>query len=362
MSGLGRVVVTGAGGFIGGRVVEVLHALGVAEVRGVVRRWSTAARIGRLPVEIVQADLTDGAQAAAALSGADAVVHCAVGDRRATVEGTRCVLTAALEGGVRQVVHLSTIDVYGTATGEVTEDAPLVHTGAAYGDSKIEAEEACRSFQARGLPTTILRPTIVYGPFSGLWTLEFAERLQAGSWMLGQEDSAGTCNLVYVDDVVGAVLQALRHPGRGEAFNVNGPNRMTWFEYFRALNDAMGLPPLAAAPRARVHILAAAMMPVRRTAKWLLRRFPGLVMGVYQRSALAKRLMRGAESAIRQTPTPGEFRLYGRVVSFPTGKAARMLGYQPAFPSADGIDLSVRWLAHHGFLRHATASAAAPGG
>lgn len=362
MTSFGRVAVTGAGGFIGGRVVEVLHGLGLAEVRGVVRRWSTAARIGRLPVEIVQADLTDEAQAAQALAGADLVVHCAVGDRRATVEGTRGVLAAARGVGVRHVVHLSTIDVYGASVGEVDEQAPLVRTGAEYGDSKIEAEEICRGVHERGLPVTILRPTIVYGPFSGLWTIEFADRLQAGTWMLGAEDAGGTCNLVYVDDVVGAVLAALRHPeAAGEAFNVNGPDAVTWFAYFQALNDAMGLPPLVAAPRARAHLAAAAMMPVRRTAKWVLRRFPGLVMGLYQRSSLAKRLMRGAESAIRQTPTAGEFRLYSRIAHFPTGKAQRLLGWHPGFPAADGIGLSVRWLAHHGFLRSGVAEAGARG-
>jgi nucleoside-diphosphate-sugar epimerase len=103
------------------------------------------------------------------------------------------------------------------------------------------------------------------------------------------------------------------------------------------------------------------MLPVRKTAKWVLRRFPGLVMGAYQRSALAKRLMRSAESAIRQAPTPGEFRLYGRTVDFPTAKAERLLYYRPAFTAAEGIDLSVRWLAHHGFLGRAAGRAVSRG-
>ena len=54
----GRVLVTGAGGFIGGRIVEVLHELNPGSVRAGVRRWSSAARIGRLPVEILQCDIS----------------------------------------------------------------------------------------------------------------------------------------------------------------------------------------------------------------------------------------------------------------------------------------------------------------
>lgn len=351
------ILVTGAGGFIGGRVVEILHASGAGPVRAAVRRWASAAQIGRLPVDIVQCDVLDPASIAAAAMGVRAIVHCAVGNRAVTVEGTRNVLSAARAAGVERVVHLSTIDVYGKATGVVTESQSLRMTGAAYGDSKIEAESVCREFQAAGLPVTILRPTIVYGPGSGSWTIEFAERLQAGSWMLPETDTSGTCSLVYVDDVVGAVLRALqRAEPISDTFNINGPDSVTWFRYFQALNDAMGLPPLVPASRTRSHLVAAVMSPVRKSAKWALRRFPGLIMGMYQRSALAKRIMKGAEGAIRQSPTAGEFQLYSLVAQYPTEKASRLLGYQPAFGMEEGVALSVEWLAQHGYVRRRAGS------
>jgi nucleoside-diphosphate-sugar epimerase len=353
----GPVLVTGAGGFIGGRVVEMLHALGVPGVRAGVRRWSTAAQVGRLPVELVACDVLDPATLQAAMAGVWAVVHCAVGDRRTTVEGTRNVLAAARAAGVSRVVHLSTIDVYGTATGRIDESAPLTPTGAEYGDSKIEAERLCAEARAAGLPVTILRPTIVYGPHSALWTVEFAERLQAGPWLLPEAETSGTCNLVYVDDLVGAVVCALRRPEPvNDAFNINGPDRPTWLAYFKALNDAMGLPPLAPASRGTSHVVANVMAPVRRTAKWVLRRYPGLVMGLYQRSPLAKRLMKQAESAIRKSPTAGEFRLYSRVVDFPTDHAAHGLGYRPLVTQAEGVALSVAWLEAHGYIRRQSAA------
>lgn len=344
------ILVTGAGGFIGGRIVEILHASGRGPVRAGVRRWSTAAQIGRLPVQIVACDVEDPASLAAAIQGVRAIVHCAVGSPEVNVVGTRNVLEAARVAGVPRIVHLSTIDVYGRADGTYTEDVPPKREGAAYGDSKIAAEEAVEEYRARGSQIAVLRPTIVYGPGSASWTVEFAERLLAGTWLLSEEDTSGLCNLVYVDDVAGAVLRALETPEPcNETFNVNGPEVIAWAEYFRRLNAALGMPTLPKVSRGKSHLAASAMAPVRMTAKWVLKRAPGLVMGVYQRSALARRLMKGAESVIKQTPTANEFHLYTISARFPTDKAAQLIGWRPAIGVDDGIALSVAWLKHLGF-------------
>jgi nucleoside-diphosphate-sugar epimerase len=344
----GPIVVTGAGGFIGGRVVEVLHALQPGRVRALVRRWASAARIGRMPVDIRLCDVTDPTAVRDALRGATAVVHCAVGDRRATVEGTRTVLAAAREEGLARVVHVSTIDVYGHVEGEITEHQPMVRTGAPYGDSKIEAEQACAEYAGLGLPIAILRPTIVYGPFSGSWTIEFAERLLARRWLLPREDCLGLCNLVYVDDLVRAILLSIDSPKAvGDAFNINGPDVPTWWEYFELLAAELGLPPLASPSRKRAVLSGLTMAPVRRTAKFVLRSFPGIVRALHQRSRVAKALMRALESRVRETPTMNEFQLYSRKAHFSAGKAREDLGFRPMVGAKEGVTLSVAWLRHH---------------
>jgi nucleoside-diphosphate-sugar epimerase len=346
------VFVSGAGGFIGGRIVEVLHELGYGEVRAGLRRWSSGARVGRFPVKLVKCDIRNAAEVAEALRGVTHVVHCAVGDRETTVEGTRTLLEGALAAGVQRVVHISTIDVYGTPSeGVIDESHATEPTGRAYGDMKLEAEQVVRDLARRGLPVTILRPTLVHGPFSATWTISYAQRLQARPWLIPEADAVGTCNLVYVDDLVGAVIAALEADTEpGEAFNINGPERPTWNQYFNALNEGMGLPRLVPESRGRARLAARAMLPVRMAAKTALKRFGPQVMGLYQRFELARKIMKTAEAKIKTTPVPGEFAVYSRRVSYSTEKAERLLGWQPRFPLATSIPLTAGWLERNGFV------------
>jgi nucleoside-diphosphate-sugar epimerase len=346
-----RILITGAGGFIGGRVVEVLYGLGCARLRAGVRRWASAARIGRLPVEIVRCDLGDPHQVDAAFDGVTAVVHCAMDIGPEAGAQMHDFLETARRHGVTRVVHLSTTEVYGDVGGDVDEGHPVGLGQSDYARSKIAVEQVCAEHSARGLPLVILRPTIVYGPFSENWTVEFAQRLLSGPWSLPDEACRGTCNLLYVDDLVAAILLALKtEQAVAETFNVNGCERVTWNQYFHALAEALGVgrltPQRALAARARARL----MHPVRVAAKFLLRHHQDRIMALYQRYPLARRLMRRAESAIRKAPTTAEFRLYSRAAFYVTEKARRILGYHPKCTMANGITSSVAWLRHEGYL------------
>jgi nucleoside-diphosphate-sugar epimerase len=351
MSSQRTVLVTGAGGFIGGRVVEVLHQLGADHVRAGLRTWGSGARVGRLPVELVQVDIRDDDQLRRALADVTHVVNLAVGEPSTTVDGTRKLLTAAHASGVQRVVHISTVDVYGQPEGAVDESRPLTITGRPYGDSKIEAERACQELAAKGLPVTILRPTLVHGPFSATWTVPYAQRLLKRPWLIPEAASQGICNLLYVDDLVSAVLAALSaETAPGEAFNVNGPERPTWHEYFTGLNDALGLPPLVEASPSGARVRSAAVQPLRKSAKFLISHFEPQIMRVAQRSLLARDAMLRAERLVRTTPSPAEFAVYQRQTSFSTSKAQETLGYRPRFPMATALPLTAAWLRHHGYV------------
>jgi nucleoside-diphosphate-sugar epimerase len=233
----------------------------------------------------------------------------------------------------------------------VDEATPVKRMGVEYADAKIRAEEACWTYLERGLPVSILRPTIVYGPFSDSWTIEFARRLQVRPWPFPREVCQGTCNLLYVDDLVTAIRLALTESAAvGEAFNINGTERPTWHEYFSAMNAAMGLPPIEASASTSSWISAWAVKPVRRLARFGFQHFGDEIAALAERPGWIGRALRTAETRIRKAPTTGEFELYSRRVSFPIEKARRMLAYEPAVSMERGIELSVDWLKRHGYI------------
>lgn len=166
-----RILVTGATGFIGRNLVDDLLRQGYS-VSALCRDPAKAARVLPAAVTAVHGDIGDLASlSAAAEIPFDAIVHCAarVADNdwpalyRANVCGTHNICSLAKRLRVRRLVYLSSVAVVsGNHQVPLTEDLPFSATNL-YGRSKIEAEKIVLEYRALGVPTAIIRPSMVYG-------------------------------------------------------------------------------------------------------------------------------------------------------------------------------------------------------
>jgi predicted dehydrogenase/nucleoside-diphosphate-sugar epimerase len=351
----GKVLITGASGFIGGRIAEMGFLTEEFDVLAGIRQWSSAARLGRFPMSIISFDLLNQADVEKALNGVTMIVHCAKGGEGATVSGTRNLLEAAHRKGIERFVHLSTADVYGDAIGKVIEENPLRYTGTEYNQTKIDAEKACWEYREKGLPVVILRPSIVYGPFSKNWSVRFAHMLLQRKWGIYEGRGDGICNLIYVDDLVRIIFEALRNDKAvGEAFNVCTPVTMTWNEYFERFNKAMGLPPLPNITRGHSGLQLAVTEPVRKVGGFVRDHCMGPVKKVAETFEFAKKLMKQTEQALKTTPSREELSLFGRQAMYPGDKARETIGFVPEVSLDEGLSRTVEWLKTQGFFGPAT--------
>jgi ornithine--oxo-acid transaminase len=324
-------LVTGATGFIGGHLVERLVADG-KQVRCLVRAGSDTTRLEELGVELAPGALEDAASLQRAVEGCDYVVHCGamVSDwgtveeiERTNVTGTRNLVEAAAAASVHRLVHVSTTDVYGyPGVAGVQESATPNGFRNWYAQTKLDGErEVLRGGEQLGLETVVLRPATVWGPRSVAVVGEIGGAIKGG-YMLLVDHGRANAGLVYIDNLIDAIVLALEHgAAAGEAFNVTDGLDVTWREFTDGLADGLG------ARRAR------------------------LSMPYLLASPLGSALEQGYRAVRRATHlrTPAllsrqAVQIMGIDQDFSNHKAREVLGWEPRVDYTEGMQTTVAWL------------------
>jgi dihydroflavonol-4-reductase len=267
-----KFVVTGASGHLGANVVRALVSAG-EEVRAVDIRPGSA--LEGIAAEFVQGDVLDLATLKNAFAGAEFVLHLAAkisiaGDpdgsvRRVNVDGARNVAEAALEAGVRRMVHCSSLHAYdvGATRGPVRENGLRAFHPAlpAYDRSKAEGEDELRRVIDRGLDAVILNPSGMFGPID-------PEPSRMGRVLLAMFRGrlpitvTGAFDWVDVRDVAAALISAVERGRTGENYLIGG-HRASVAELGRLAAEAGGhRPPRMQVPLAPVRLAAEAAVRI----------------------------------------------------------------------------------------------------
>ena len=234
------VVVTGATGFVGARLIPALLANG-ARVTALLRSRHSARMLEQMGADVVIGALDDPGVTGAALRGQDVLFHLAY-DMRAPAGANLAVfnaLMAAVQAAdVGRIVHISSIVVYdGWPQEDLTEKSPLTRPGGTpYRQAKAAMEQ---TLMGGARPAAILQPTLIYGPGSMLWTDRLADWLAAGTVVL--PDPEGLCNAVFVDDLVQAMLRAtVLTDLNQERFVISGANPAAWSDLLNGYAQITG--------------------------------------------------------------------------------------------------------------------------
>ena len=320
-----KVLVTGATGFIGGRLAERLATEEGALVTGTGRNLSKVPFLREAGVQLQSVDLCDEVGMAQVVAGQDVVFHVAAwlgshGQREQAeafnVQATMRLVRLAAAHGVKRFVHTSSIAVYGIPTRPViTEETPFNDQTDLYGRTKAEGERQALALAPQlGLELTVVRPGMVYGPRAMGWSVRMLQLVQKRVPVI-YAGGQGHAYPIYIDNLIDGMILAATQPGAvGEAFNFcDGP--VTFKEWFGFYGQMCGREPRS--------------MPL----------------------FLARLIVTLNEALNLHLPLTRERLNYFLVCSdFPTTKAQQRLGYQPRVPIAEGMRRTEAWLRQEGYL------------
>ena len=325
-----KVLVTGAAGFLGGHLVDMLLERG-DEVRAMVRPVEDASRLQKLAgVEVVHGDLTDAESLKRAVQGVQRVYNVAAKTGpwgleevywAVNVRGLADLVGASMTAGVQRIVHTSSITVYGHHLhGIVSEDHPYHAEDNPYSRSKIAGEKLIANLvKDNDAPVVIARPGWIYGPRDTASFGRFVALVESGKGFL-VGSGKNIVPIVYVRDVAQGLIKAGDAGDEviGHTYTLADDRRVTQAEYLNTIADCLHVSHIS-------------------------RRFPYTALYATGRTAELLWRAMGRRKAAPPPITTYGVTLLGGDQQFSIDKARRELGYAPEFAVSRGVEEGVKW-------------------
>jgi nucleoside-diphosphate-sugar epimerase len=318
------VLVTGAAGFLGSHVTELLVERD-QHPRALVRPGETLRGVDTAEVDVRTGDLRDPATIGQALRGAECVVHCAARTapwgseaeyERTNVRGLETLVSAAMAAGVRRLVHVSSITVHGNDVGgEADERAALRAEPNPYSRTKVAGERLLeRMIRELHAPVTIVRPGWIYGPRDMNSFARLAHQIQKRQ-MVMVGSGHNHLPLIYARDAAQGLLLAAEAPGsEGRTYLLVNDELVTQHQFVTAIAAELNVPP-----------------PARRMPYRLATTLGGLAEDLARLARTRPPIMRYG------------MQLLGGENRFVITRARNELGFDPQVSMAEGVRRSIHW-------------------
>jgi len=329
-AGVGKVLVTGAGGFVGRRLCQILHERGIG-LRVLARDDRHEEFFRSLGAQIFTGDLTDPEVAPWVADGVEGVFHLAsivAGQElpdaafwEVNYTATGRLLHAAHRAGVKKFLYCSTTGVMGHIANPPADETAPYNTEDIYQTTKAAAERLCLEFgRMTGMAVTVARPGAVYGPGDGRLFKLF--RMAGGGRFPIIGDGQTLIHPVYVDDLAeGLILAYEKKEAADQVYIIAGEAPVSVRRWAEVIAQAAGRP---------LKSVSIPYGPVRLVAA----------------------MMEGALNPLGIKPP-----LFGRRVdfyvktrAFSIEKARAQLGYKPAVGLEQGAELTIDWYRQQGWM------------
>jgi len=262
-----EILITGASGFVGGKILEALAGPESLSLSVLLRRGSRLKKSTPGNIRIYEGDITEPGGLKDAVSGKNIIIHCAAlmsdsdSENRkkfyeVNVAGTLNLLRSRDEKTLKHFIHISTAGVYGAGKNRVfTEEAPYGRKLSAYEWSKKEAELAVLKYAGhKNIPFTILRPSQLYGAGMRYGWPDTFRAIKSGRMRIPGNGKT-RIHLLNVRDFAEGVKSVLENTRAvNKIYNMAGPEVLSISEVFDAASGIMGAGKAAKVPYLPVYL------------------------------------------------------------------------------------------------------------